>query len=156
MPACSAVHSIGRFTAHVFMVTENGVSQINPQRDEFLLTLEPCSPIPAHSTEHSCVFLLFTALSTAMCHSAQHHWPSLPSAPHCAPCPHLSSHSAHHTALCGCWEPGVCTQAWAGLLCGAELIPYGVGGGGQPQDSTIPTDHPSPTVLSLCAIPSQL
>ena len=29
-------------------------------------------------------------------------------------------------------------------------------GGGQPQDSTIPTDHPSPTVLSLCAISSQL
>jgi len=62
-----------------------------------------------------------------MCHSAQHHRPSLPSAPHCAPCPHLSSHSAHHTALCGCWEPWVCTQAWAGLLCGAELVPYGVG-----------------------------
>ena len=92
-----------------------------------------------------------------MCHSAQHHRPSLPSAPHCAPCPHLSSHSAHHTALCGCWEPWVCTQAWAGLLCGAELVPYGVGWWGaaaglddphrSPQPySSVPLCHPLPAL----------
>ena len=118
--------------------------------------MEPCSPIPAHSTEHSCVFLLFTALSTAMCHSAQHHRPSLPSAPHCAPCPHLSSHSAHHTALCGCWEPWVCAWAWAGLLCGAELVPYGVGWLAAAAGLDDPHRSPQPySSVPLCH-PSQL
>ena len=86
-----------------------------------------------------------------MCHSAQHHRPSLPSAPHCAPCPHLSSHSAHHTALCDCWEPWACAWAWAGLLCGADMVPYGVGWWGAAAGLDGPHRSPQPySSVPLC------
>jgi len=43
-----------------------------------------------------------------MHHSAHCHWPSLgPALPCASPCPGFSAHSAHHTALCGCWEQWV-------------------------------------------------
>lgn len=63
MSDCNSIHSIWKFTGHIFMSTEIGVANVQKKKkkDNFFCNLETCSQMPLSKWKAwLCTFFLFT------------------------------------------------------------------------------------------------